>query len=152
MKCLVVDDEFVALTTLTTLLADVAQCDAATHGQQAIQMFSSAIIRRAPYDLITIDIQMPDMDGFALLKRLREEELLHNATPAKKIMVTASSSAHNVNKAVTNRCDQFLVKPVSKKLLFRKLADLGLIVPSMLGVAKAETEENAPVDTATTTS
>jgi two-component system chemotaxis response regulator CheY len=137
MKCLVVDDEFVALTLMTKLLGDLGQCDAATHGQQALRMFSGAIVGSVPYDLITIDIEMPEMDGFALLKRLREEELLRNAAPAKKIMVTASSSSHNVNKALTYKCDQFIVKPVVSDLFRQKLAEMGLIPRSAVRAAHA---------------
>ena len=127
MRSLAIDDEFVALTKMTTLLRPLGPCDAATSGKQAIEMCEEALKQGLPYKLITIDIGLPDMNGLALLVRIWKEEKKYNAERATKLVVTANSTASNVLAAATGECDGFLVKPVRRPVLFRKLSLLGLL-------------------------
>jgi two-component system chemotaxis response regulator CheY len=114
MNSLVVDDEFVALSKLVSLLTPLGPCDAATSGNQALKLFSKALKNASPYDLVTIDIEMSDMNGIALLGRLQQEEQVQSGKRARKIMISG-------------KCDAFLVKPVKQATLLAKLAELGLI-------------------------
>lgn len=136
MKILVVDDEFVALNKMTGILSAFGECDAATNGEQALEMYLKALDRIHPYDLVTIDIEMPGMDGLTLLARICEEEKRRQARQTKKIMVSAASSVDNVKQAAHNRCDAFLVKPVKRQALLQKLVDIGLLESSQLVVAE----------------
>ena len=127
MRTLVVDDEFVALTKLTTLLSKYGKCEAATNGVQAFKMFTKAVNRLQPYDLITIDIEIPEMNGFELLKNICEEEKAMKVLPSKKIMISVGGSPDNIYRAAINACDVFLIKPITKEVLEIKLKELGLI-------------------------
>ena len=67
MRAVVVDDEPAARDVIITLLAnhtDVSVIGEATNGREAV-----ALIRRARPDLLFLDIQMPDLDGFGVLER-----------------------------------------------------------------------------------
>jgi two-component system, chemotaxis family, chemotaxis protein CheY len=127
MRSLVVDDEFVALHKMIGLLAPLGECDAATNGQQAVDMFCTALAGDKPYDLVTIDIEMPVMGGIAVLRRLQFEEQNSQRPPAAKIMVSAAASPTNVMAAGSSHCQAFLVKPVRREMLMEKLVALGLI-------------------------
>ena len=127
MKILVVDDEFVALTKLTTILSKHGKCDAATNGSQAFKLFGDAITNFQPYNLVTIDINLPDMNGLELLKSLIGIEKDKKVIPAKKIVISADSSTDSIHRAVRNACDAFLVKPVQRQVLDKKLKELGLV-------------------------
>ena len=74
MRILIVDDEYVSLQKLSLYLEEKGSCDNANHAEQAFQMFCQAFKVRAPYDLITLDIDMPDYNGPELLEKIRSFE------------------------------------------------------------------------------
>jgi two-component system chemotaxis response regulator CheY len=129
MRFLVVDDEYLALNRLKALLKPYGECDAAIHANQACGMFRVALSTKRPYDLVTIDIDMPETSGTELLRLVREMEDAAGIRPAKIIMVSASSSYQNVYQSIAHKCDDFIVKPVEKEVLHNKLQALGLVEP-----------------------
>ena len=131
MRILVVDDEFVALTKMVTWLSEYGQCDVATNGKQAYDMFLKALGELKPYNLITIDIVMPGLNGFMLLKRICANEQNPRVPPSKKIMVSEQGCPSNVVNAGMNHCDAFIVKPVKKEILKNKLIEIGIINDSV---------------------
>ncbi|MCL5035363.1 MAG: response regulator [Bacteroidetes bacterium] len=68
------------------------------------------------YDLILLDIMMPEMDGLEVLRRLRTDSLNKN-TPI--IMMTAYGDSESVKRAVDLGASDFIVKPV-EQISFRK--------------------------------
>lgn len=139
MKILVVDDEYVSLTKMISILEPYGMCHAATNGPQAIQMVTEAIGIGAPYGLITLDIEMPCLSGLEVLKTIRlREQLRQVKPPARIIMATAASRRENVRDAVELSCDAFLVKPVSRANLVTTLEKLGIAAPQQ---AAAETTD-----------
>lgn len=100
MRILLIDDDPVALTTLALLLKkNVGSCDTASSGINATECFVKAIGNNQPYDLITIDIELPDITGLDLLTRFSKLERKNGITPAKKIIVTAHSKPDYVIKS-----------------------------------------------------
>jgi two-component system chemotaxis response regulator CheY len=128
MRSLAIDDDFVALSKMVAMLKPFGQCDAGMTSHEALVLFSTALKEARPYDLITIDINLPDMNGITLLGRLQEEESEHNAPCARKLMVTAEGTRSNVLMAANGKCDGFLAKPVRRAVLNEKLVALGLLV------------------------
>lgn len=129
MRILVVDDEFVALTKMISILEPFGTCHAATNGEQAIQMFSEAVDGGTSFDLITLDIEMPGASGLEALKTIRQREQLRQIAPAKIIMISAAASRTNVTAAAERHCDAFLVKPVSRETLLQVLRKFGISLP-----------------------
>ena len=127
MRTLVVDDEFVALTKLTTILSEYGKCDAATNGAQAFELFNKSISHFQQYDLITIDIEIPEINGLELLKKICSVEKDLKARPSRKMIITVGGTPDNIYCAAQNKCDAFLVKPITKEKIKRKLIDFGLI-------------------------
>ena len=128
MRSLAIDDEIVALSKMVAMLKPLGQCDAAMNSHEALEMFCTALKEARPYGLVTIDINLPDMNGITLLGRLQEEESRRNAPRAKKLMVTAENTMSNVLMSASGECDGFLVKPVRRAVLSEKLVGLGLIL------------------------
>ena len=124
MRILVIDDEFAALKKLEVLLSEYGECDAATNGSQAKALFAEAIKSGNPYELITIDIGLPDTNGIELLKFFSVIESKNSKIAAKKIMVTGSGDPGNVLDA-GKYCDGYITKPVKKEVLLEKLKNLG---------------------------
>lgn len=123
MRILLIDDEPIALTKLELMLTNVGACDTAVSGVAATECFVKAIGDNQPYDLITIDIELPDITGLDLLNRFCSLEQKNGIVPAKKIMVTAHSNVEFVVKA-KDKCDAFVVKPLRKATLLEKVNEL----------------------------
>ncbi len=64
---LIVDDEPMNIKLLQTLFKDDYRITAATNGESALE-----ICQRAPPDLILLDVMMPEVDGYTVLKRLKQ--------------------------------------------------------------------------------
>ena len=74
MRILVVDDELVSREKMKHIMSSLGECDEAASGQDALKAFSEARTDGKQYDLITLDISMPEMDGTEVLGRIRTME------------------------------------------------------------------------------
>ena len=130
MKTLIVEDDFTCRTLLHELLKDLGTTHIAVNGKEAINAVKVAMESGAPYQLICMDIVMPEMDGQSALKEIRfleEENGIASTQGAKIIMITSQKNYKNVSGAFSNLCDRYLIKPIGKKHLIRELATLGII-------------------------
>ena len=133
MKCLIVEDNFTARKLLTMYLSSCADCDIAVDGNEAVVAFSQAMDEKEPYDLICLDIMMPNMDGRQALKAIRQIESEHGIRGldcVKVIMTTSLGDSGNVMGAFREGCEAYIVKPVKKDKLLEEMENLGL-VPSV---------------------
>ena len=67
MKILVVDDELVSRKKMQKIMELVGECVVAENGTDAVAAFKEAIENESPFDLISLDIAMPDMSGIEAL-------------------------------------------------------------------------------------
>lgn len=124
LKILVVDDEFVSRKKMSKLLKTYGDCTVAEDGGSAIACFREALEQEAPFDLVTLDIDMPDMDGTEVLFELRDLEGERH-TPV--MMVTSHSDRDTIITAVQAGCDDYIAKPFNRVLIEEKLVKVGLI-------------------------
>lgn len=104
-RILVVDDERINRAILSRLLRQNGFCVVeADSGAAAI-----AAVAAQEIDLVLLDIVMPDMDGFEVLSRLREQ-LSQSDLPV--IMVTAAAESQLVVRAFESGANDFVTKPV----------------------------------------
>jgi two-component system chemotaxis response regulator CheY len=130
MKALIVEDDFSSRILLQELLAPYGQCHIAVNGREAVSAYHIALDAGQPYDLVCLDIMMPEMDGHAALKEMRAlEELkgIDSTHGAKIIMTTALGDVKNVAAAYKAMCDGYLVKPVDKAKLLGLLDELKVL-------------------------
>ena len=129
MKSLVVEDDELSRTLLQDLLSLHGVADAAEDGKAGIEAFREALDAKSPYDLVCLDIMMPNMDGHGALRMIRMMEKsrgIKEEDAATVIMTTALANRKNVVEA-SERCDAYLIKPLHKEKLLEKLKDLGLL-------------------------
>lgn len=129
MKTLIVDDDFTSRLILQKVLSASGEAHIAVNGAEALEAFKAALAGREPYDLVCLDIMMPEMDGQEVLSRLRAAETAAGVpvnAGSKIVMTTALSDAHNVTRAFREQCEAYLVKPVEPRELRAKLKELGL--------------------------
>ena len=120
MRALIVDDSKPSRSILARVLRDLRfDCTEATNGLEAL----AALATLGRPDLVTINWQMPIMDGIELLRRLR-------ANPAhrslKLLMVSTESDKDQIAAAIAAGADDFLAKPFTPEALARKLVSLGV--------------------------
>jgi CheY-like chemotaxis protein len=110
---LVVDDDELQLKLMTNLLNDAGLAvETAASGEQAL----AALGQRQP-NLVFLDINLPDIDGIELTRRLK-------ASPAwariPVIMITGQSERNVVFESMRAGASDFLVKPVDRALVVAK--------------------------------
>ena len=130
MKTLIVEDDFTSRFLLQELLAPYGPCHVAVNGREAVSVYHMALEADQPYDLVCLDIMMPEMDGHAALKEMRAlEELkgIDSTHGARIIMTTALGDVKNVAAAYQALCDGYLVKPVDKGKLLGLLDELRVL-------------------------
>ncbi len=130
MKCLIVEDEFAARKLLQVYLSDYADCFIAVNGREAVDAFKDALSEGQPYDLICLDIMMPQMDGhdaLAAIRQIEKEHGINGLDGAKVIMITALSDSKNIIGAFRKGCEVYIVKPVKKEKLLEEMKKLGLL-------------------------
>lgn len=136
MKYLIVEDDFAARRLLKRYLSDYGDCDIAVDGHEAVEAFRQAMDEKEPYDLICLDIMMPNMDGREALRAIRQIEHEHGTDGldgVKVIMTTALGDSKNVIGSFREGCEAYMVKPVEKDKLLEEMGSLGLIEPRVRG-------------------
>jgi two-component system, chemotaxis family, chemotaxis protein CheY len=130
MKTLIVDDDIFNCKLLQSILKDYGECSIAISGISAIQLFEETLKSDEHYDLVCLDIMMPEKDGHETLREMRALEQNQASQLNKRsriIMVTALEEQENKTKAFYENCDGYLVKPVERKLLEEMLNKMKLI-------------------------
>jgi two-component system chemotaxis response regulator CheY len=130
MKILVVDDEILNCKLLQSMLKGHGECSIAMSGESAIQMFEDSLKKQEFYDLVCLDIMMPEKDGHEVLRAMRNFEQSYGVPANKRsriIMVTALGEQEDKTKAFYENCDGYLTKPIEQALLFRMLGKMNLI-------------------------
>jgi len=130
MKTLIVEDDFTSRLLLQELLKGYGPSHVAVNGKEAVEATRLALEAGEPYDLICLDIMMPEMDGQQALRNIRAQEEARgiiSSNGAKIVMTTALGDLKNVSAAYSGLCDGYLTKPIQKAKLLEELRKLGLM-------------------------
>ena len=130
LRCLVVDDDPVGRELLILNLQEIASCDCAANGREALEKYSASLDTE-PYDLIFLDIVMPELDGNEAAKTIRRMELERGITPDKGVNIIVLSSLNTpqdiIKSYVSAQSAAHLVKPLNAVKLKKTLLQLGLV-------------------------
>ena len=131
MRILIVEDDFVGRKVMHQLLLEYGQCDVAVDGLEAVKAFDLAWEAGQPYDVMFLDIMMPNMSGHEALKIIRDKEKERGVQPANEVKVIMASALDDV-KNVTQSFFQggasaYLVKPIERRKVIEELRKLDLI-------------------------
>jgi signal transduction histidine kinase/CheY-like chemotaxis protein len=118
-RVLVAEDNRVNALLLETVLRRTgAAVDVAVDGRQACAFFE-----QASYDLILMDCQMPEMDGYEATRRIRATERARGtASPVLIVAVTANAQREDEQRCLEAGMDLFVSKPFTPAMLLSRLA------------------------------
>jgi two-component system, chemotaxis family, chemotaxis protein CheY len=120
MRALIVDDSSFVREYLRALLQRMGvSCEEAVNGNEALTVLAAA----EGFDLMLLDVNMPEMNGLECVKALREAKL---GDQMKVMMVTTEADNSFISAALDNGADEFLMKPFTPESLREKMALLGL--------------------------
>ncbi len=129
MRILIAEDDFYSRKLMLAYLSVAGECDVAANGQEAWDAYLDAHDEGKPYDLICLDIMMPEMDGQEVLGKIREDEdrrQLGRYARAKILMVTALDEMKVIMSSFHSLCDGYVMKPLEKESLFAKIREIGV--------------------------
>lgn len=154
-RILIVDDSALYRQSIRNVLRDIENVDVvgiAADGFEALEKIS-----QLQPDLLTLDVQMPGMDGIELLREIKQRRL-----SPKAIMVSSftSEGAKVTTDALMEGAFDFILKPIgdqahaNREMLYRALEEKILVFRSSLDHARFENHgcsDRRPVDTLSTT-
>ena len=130
LRVLLVEDDFASRLLLQTFLARYGECHIAVNGREAVEMFRSALEKGQTYDLICMDIMMPEMDGREAVRQMRaleEGQGILSSSGAKIIMTTAVDRIDEVARCFQELCDAYLLKPIDLAKLLSHMKSYQLV-------------------------
>ncbi|MBF0532218.1 MAG: response regulator [Candidatus Omnitrophica bacterium] len=123
-KVLLVDDHEANRKLIVEILSGLAVCDEARNGFEAFRLFMKSV-ENERYDIVLLDIAMPQMDGITLLRLIREQETKLKTLPKIHTPVVIITAHHDwVQRSLYAGSDDFLIKPISPELLIEKITQL----------------------------
>ncbi|GAB4517641.1 MAG: hypothetical protein Tsb0013_21890 [Phycisphaerales bacterium] len=90
-----------------------AEVVVAENGRIACEMVGEAASRDRPFDLVLMDMQMPELDGYSATKRLRRE-----GYTIPILALTAHALEEERTRCLNAGCDEFLSKPIDRRVLY----------------------------------
>jgi two-component system chemotaxis response regulator CheY len=130
IKTLIIEDDQVCSKRLEMLLDDFSECTFAPNGKKGLEMYQASVKKGEPFHLITLDINMPVMDGHETLTAIRDWEVKNNIyglDGVKVIMTTSQSTSQHVFGAFREGCEAYVVKNFMGEKLLEEMAKLGLL-------------------------
>jgi PAS domain S-box-containing protein len=117
VRILIAEDNFTNQTVALKLLEKMGyRADAVANGLEAVNA-----LKTVPYDLVLMDVQMPEMDGFAATKTIRDQNsgVLNHNIPI--IAMTAHAMDGDRENCLKRGMDDYITKPVSPEKLSRAI-------------------------------
>ena len=114
------DNELNAEIAMTVLKENGLKAERAANGKQCIEM-----LKKMPedyYDMILMDIQMPEMDGYEATKRIRNLDGARADIPI--VAMTANAFEEDRQKALESGMNAHVSKPVDMNMLFKVMAQI----------------------------
>lgn len=134
MKSIVVDDDKICGNIFKTELSKFGQCDFVDNGKTALEAYQQSIEQGVPYQLMVLDIIMPDMDGGEVLRSIRRIESEKNIWEMDRLRVvitTAYDDWYNRKIIISKlNCiyENYFIKSSDMNEFLDKVHELGFVL------------------------
>lgn len=130
MKTLIVEDEFTSRIILQKFLSAHSEVQVSVNGHEGLEAYRAALDQDAPFDLVCMDVMMPEMDGPTALTGIRALEQargIETKNRVKVLMTTGLGESDNALDNIRGLYDGILTKPVRLNTLMAILTSLGFV-------------------------
>jgi two-component system chemotaxis response regulator CheY len=130
MRVLIAEDDYVSRKFILKFLSKYGVCDVTVNGKEAVEAFIISVETEEYYDLICLDIMMPELDGTEVLKVIKKMEIVNeikDENKSKIIMMTALSDVETIKNAYKDGSHGYAVKPLDTEKIEKVLRKLELI-------------------------
>jgi PAS domain S-box-containing protein len=125
LSVLVAEDNEINALLLRSLLSRLGHhAVITTNGEAALESWQAAKSAGAPYDLVLMDIQMPQLDGIETTRRIRAAEAGQPGRPTPILALTANTLVEDRYACFEAGMDGFLIKPLDRDKLADALSGL----------------------------
>ena len=131
LSTVIVDDEELARDELTYLLKNAGDVNIVAQGKNGLEAVN--LIKEHSPDLVFLDVQMPGLDGFGVIKKLLDKKI-----PLPKIVFATAFDQYAVKAFEVNAVD-YLLKPFDKKRVAQSLQKARAKDPDGLPAERIET-------------
>jgi two-component system chemotaxis response regulator CheY len=117
LSALIVDDSPIIRAILKRVLPSYSiDCDEAKDGREALERFERSLQARRPYDLVCLDVGLPEIDGHTVLCRMRSaEEQFPETAPVYIVVLTADDSHETVARMLSDGANTYILKPFDRE-------------------------------------
>lgn len=120
-RILLVEDNRINQAVIIGILNNFGlSCDVANNGVEALQMLETSP-RDLPYDILIMDCQMPEMDGYQTTKEIRKGNVGARYVEVPIIAMTANAMKGDKEKCLAVGMSDYTSKPVNAKTIYEKL-------------------------------
>lgn len=141
-RVLIVDDSRYQRYLIAQALGGMFTPDHAADGREALALFQTALANAAPYDLVVMDILMPELNGHAALAAIRDLEAAHGLPVADRVPAVMLSSLDDPSNMLRAQFESgaqaYVTKPFTPTTLREALISLGLLDNPLDDEAEAE--------------
>lgn len=124
IKTLIIDDEIQGYTCIKSMLG---VCDIVESGLIGVEYAETALKIKSYYNLILLDVVIPDLDGIEVIRKIRDLEKSYNiksSSEAKIVVVSSRRDEPTILEAFRNGATGWIDKPVATDLFLTKLKNL----------------------------
>jgi two-component system chemotaxis response regulator CheY len=130
MRALIIDDSRAMRSILRRIVTGLGfETLEAGDGQQALDLLEQATAEGRVPELCLIDWNMPVMDGYTFITRVRANKQWRQVT---LMMVTTESEQGQIVKALAAGAHEYVIKPFTPDAIVEKLELLGLLTPEVV--------------------
>ncbi len=136
-RVLIVDDSTSIRESFASILSPLADCETAANGQEAVDLVKRTINKGESFDLVLMDIIMPEKDGLTAVKEIRRFEEMRGVAETERLTIVIVTTIKEPSRILTAQydcgADAYITKPFTKKTVLQTLRGNGInLNPSRL--------------------
>ena len=147
MKIMVIDDVFMNILRLKEAVRAFGEVEGYQNAREGLEALQFAYLTNAPYDLLFLDILMPELSGFEVLDAL--VKMGADRPPkerTKVVMVTSRNQEESVRKSIRSGASGYVIKPFQNERIHAEILRLTGMSPGAAGAPERGPEGNEAGD------
>jgi two-component system chemotaxis response regulator CheY len=129
-RILIVDDSASIREQFIAILAPLAECHVASNGQEAVDLIRKTQGKGKNFDLVIMDVIMPEKDGLTAVKEIREYEKAQGWSGKNTLTIVIATTIKDPSRILIAQyecgADAYIAKPFTEKTVLQTLRNNGL--------------------------